>query len=241
MNCEKVSGLLFDYEDSGLNADDLDSVREHLKACHSCNRELKSVRSLMIQARDLRSGSAPPRDLWPEISSRLENTPQGHEVQAQLPARSARGAMRVRTRRWNRLGIAAALGFLALLVPMTIRWIGSGLGSEATLEIPADAQPAGRAALQYRADQLSDAAIQARVEYGVLQTKRDLLVAIERERSVLGPEAFAQIRSSIQQVDRAIGETRVALENFPESRQLNHHLAALYMSESELLKRLSRV
>ena len=243
MNCKQVSGQLFEYEDGNLSVDDLDSIHEHLGTCLSCNRELRSVQSLMSQAKSLRSGVAPARDLWPEISSRLENTSERQGPSESLSAASeGRAAWASKSRhatgtQWRRLGIAAVLGFLALFVSMAIRWTGSGANSGTQ----ADSRLAKSLDLQYQVDQLSDFAAQARVESGVLETKKDLLKAIERERTTLGPEAFDQVQLSIRQVDQAIGETRVALENFPQSRPLNHRLAALYFNEAQLLKRLSRV
>ena len=72
MNCDQLRNLLFDYEAGILSGMPLQAVEDHLGTCHRCNRELKSVRSLLLQAELLGAGVAPARDLWPEIRSRIE-------------------------------------------------------------------------------------------------------------------------------------------------------------------------
>jgi hypothetical protein len=229
MNCEQVTGLLFEYQERNLSSDQLQAVHEHLGSCHSCNRELKSVRALLEQTKQLNSGVEPRRDLWAGIRQRIEADSQGLDSDSFTNRRAF-----VPMRSWGRwLGMAAMLGFLGLTVVLVGRWPG---GESADSSQAVVSRVSGHEV--YR---MSDSAAQARVADGAMQTKKDLLQAIERERVVMEPEAVANVESSIQLIDMAIGETRLALEEFPQSRYLNHRLANLYRSESDLLKRLSRV
>jgi hypothetical protein len=81
---------------------------------------------------------------------------------------------------------------------------------------------------------------QARQEDDAFVTRQALEMAVgtARETGSLPPEAVAGMEESLYVLDRAIGETRAALDRFPTDPQLRLLLAERYQQEAALLHRI---
>lgn len=71
MSCREIGKLLPEYAVGALDEAAAQRVREHVKVCAACRRELDGlieVGELLIPIELV----TPPRDLWPSIAARLE-------------------------------------------------------------------------------------------------------------------------------------------------------------------------
>lgn len=72
MNCNDFTNRLDDYLDGELPAAEARAFESHAAACAACERTLALAKRLQRQAFTLPAEREPARDLWPEITARLE-------------------------------------------------------------------------------------------------------------------------------------------------------------------------
>lgn len=216
MNCEQVREQMDDYLGGYLDEAGRLDVENHAAACASCRADMKDLKNLLEQARQLSPGVSPGHDLWPGVLEEIEAS---------------------RAKRWgtaNRswLALAAVLALAVLLLPLLFRQQAPAPGERVTA---ATTDPTViDTAMLAKADL-------ARSEDRVLLVRRDLVEAIEIRRDLLGPEASKSVEESLLVLDQAVAELRLALEENPDDRRLRLLLAAKYQQEVRLLQRVSRV
>jgi len=71
MKCEKVKILLDDFVDGLLPEAGAREVETHLGECKDCQDEFQSLQALLEKASHLPKAIEPPRDLWPEIETKI--------------------------------------------------------------------------------------------------------------------------------------------------------------------------
>ena len=71
MSCDNIKNLLDEYVDGLLPENARQDVDAHLEGCSNCREDLSRLRALLARAADLPKNIEPPRDLWPDIESRL--------------------------------------------------------------------------------------------------------------------------------------------------------------------------
>ncbi len=216
MNCEQVREQMDDYLGGYLDEADRLAVETHAAACASCGADMKDLKNLLEQARQLSPGVSPGHDLWPGVLEEIE---------------ASRAKSWANTNRsW--LALAAVLALAVLLLPLLFRQQAPDPGEQVTA---ATTDPTViDTAMLAKADL-------ARSEDRVLLVRRDLVEAIEIRRDLLGPEASKSVEESLLVLDQAVAELRLALEENPDDRRLRLLLAAKYQHEVRLLQRVSRV
>jgi hypothetical protein len=211
MSCDEIRQSFDDYLDDELSARARHQVERHVTSCDGCRAELTELRSLIEAARELELQTAPDHDLWPAIAARLES-----ETAAETPW-------------WLRLA-AAGIALAILSVPLSVWWMGrSDESARSTFQYERPTQP------------LTVQAELARAEDGVLLPRTDLLTAIELRRDVVPDDTLHVLEESMMLLDRAIAETRAALDEDPQNLRLRMLLAARYQQERKLLQKVSRV
>ena len=216
MSCEHVSSQqLHDFVDGELRASLERQLEDHLRECSACRAEVQAIEALVAGARALRREIEPGRDLWPDIAREISGS---------------RFAARLREVRWPAWAALAAAALAAVAVLLPAR----------TVDPLAENEAVALSAGSRRAD-IRTAADLARLEDGLEQVRRDLMVALEESRSTLPPETVDRIDRSLRNLDAAVGDLRMALELDPGNRQLNLLIASTYQKEVELLKRLNEL
>jgi anti-sigma factor RsiW len=211
MICDEIRQSFDDYLDDELSARARHQVERHVTRCDSCRAELAELRSLIEAAQGLDLQTAPDHDLWPAIAARLEN-----EVTVETPW-------------WLRLA-AAGIALAILSLPLSVWWLGrSDESARSELQSEQPIQP------------LTVQAELARAEDGVQLPRTDLVTAIERRRDVVPDDTLHVLEENMMLLDRAIGETRAALDDDPQNLSLRMLLAARYQQERKLLQKVSRV
>ena len=156
----------------------------------------------------------PSRDLWPGIEARIATRRQGSRHRAgRLPT--------VPTWAWWTSAAAVCLTLLLIALPVVLEW-----------SAPRDASP-------FPGD-LAALAWQARQEDDVFGTRQGLEMVLGAAKATgsLSPEAVADVESGLRTLDRAIGETRAALDRNPDDPRLQRLLAERYRQEALLLHRI---
>ncbi len=216
MNCERSREQMDDYLDGYLDEAERLALEDHVETCSACSASLRELESLLRQARQRSSALSPERDLWPGILEQIDHHESGRSMTAY--------------RHW--LPLAAVLALAVLLLPLLLRQ--KAPESVQQVEGTATEPMKLEAATQTMAEL-------ARSEDRVLLTRRDLIEAIELRRDLLGPEASQSVEESLQVLDQAVAEIRLALNENPDDRRLRLALAAKYQQEVRLLQRVSRI
>jgi anti-sigma factor RsiW len=232
MNHPEIRDRLNDFADGDLPAAEREEVQKHLAACAECSLEVEAIHGLRAQARALPREIAPPRDLWPEIAARIGV--QTGAVDGEIARRRVVGTVFRPPARsiWRRRAglAAAALALVAFSSAVTTHWIGRR--GAPTPEVAA--LPEARVAEPARAVTALAAFRPTEREY--LRTVEDLETVLEARRHRLAPETVATVEENLRIIDRAIWESRVALEADPGNADLPLVLSGVYRKKVELLQ-----
>jgi hypothetical protein len=216
---ERIQDRLHDFVDDTLPPVEHASVLDHVDGCDECRAELESLLALREEARSLPREIAPRRDLWPEIQARLQpRAPAGKVIEVDFRAAARRPAWH----RWARMA-AAAVVLVALSSSITAYLLG-GRGGTTFVRVPVPmGQPTALAAFH-----------PTEQEYiGTLEALQGELTA---RRGELAPQTVATIEENLRIIDRAIRETRAALEADPGNADLPLLLSDVYRKKVELLE-----
>lgn len=223
MNCTDYQSTLHDWFDGELAAQEEAALEAHLTGCAECREEAESLRALLADAAALPREIAPPRDLWPEIAARIE---AARVIEVDFGA-----ARRVRGSLWRGRALLAAAAVVLVVASsaVTASFLrrGGGAGEVAQVEqAPIRAlPPAGTALAAFEP---------AEADYE--RTIADLHAAVEAGEGVLAPETIATLVANLRIIDRAIAESRRALEADPNNRDLVLMLSGVYSQKVELLQ-----
>jgi anti-sigma factor RsiW len=208
------------YLDGELDRDGRRRLEAHLAGCAECAAILADLRAI-IAAAPLYQGREPSRDLWKDIEGRLEET----EV---IPLGSIRPAAPPPLRpSWFQL-IAASI-FMA------------AVGGGATLLVlrsrtPEPAVTAGQPALlpSYPSSDSVKTVAFAEAQYDA--AVHDLEQLLDAGRSRLDTATVRTIEQSLQKIDAAIAEARVAIQRDPANAYLSRQIAANMRRKLDLLR-----
>lgn len=262
---EEMRGRLHDFVDECLDERERLEVAEHLAACAECRAEVDGIRDLLARAKDLPASIDPARDLWPGIEERIA-LPSPAQVGARTPsddpcpgssvaasARSAtesfsgRGASVLggRLRGHLRWTVSAAFAAAAIVVWVVV----SPRGSDPSKPAPqvADLGSNGQAEEASRGGGNSPGAPAIFLPALVRSLELECMGAGKQLQaswigsSALGQETAADVGEEIRVLDRAIAETRQALEEDPRNARLVAMLTSRYQSKLALLHRVTRL
>jgi len=218
MKTDAFTDRLSEYIDEDLTAADRQSVEAHLTECEPCRATVAELRRVVARAANLKD-SAPVNDLWPGIDSRLHASSTTSRVSPFRRAISARLSFTIPQ--------VAAAGLTLMVLSGGLVWMArSG-------DPRADVQPV-RAQVQEEepavtpanfADKHYDAAI------------AELERTLDEGRKSLDPETVRVLEQNLAAIDRAIDQSRRALESDPSNVYLNTHLADARQRKLVLLRR----
>jgi anti-sigma factor RsiW len=223
MNCTDYQSTLHDWFDGELAAPEEAALQAHLAGCAECREEADALRALLADAAALPREIAPPRDLWPEIAARIEAS---RVIEVDFGA-----ARRLSGSLWRGRALLAAAAVVLVLASSAVTAAflrrGGGMGEVAQVE-PAPIRalpPAGTALAAFEP---------AEADYE--RTISDLHAVVEAGEGVLAPETIATLETNLRIIDKAIAESRAALEADPNNRDLVLMLSGVYRQKVELLQ-----
>jgi hypothetical protein len=256
LTCQTIDELLLDYLegalDEGTNAD----AEAHLTSCARCTALVADLRRISAQARTL-PDLAPSRDLWADISARIE------APVITLPAARERGA-----RRFGTPWMAAAAAVLVFASSGVTYLVTSRMMEPEPLQVtdtrmitgPADeAAPAPPSIAEPPTTPPEPAVVEttpaprARIDTppAVRNVSGDaesqplsaydreiarLRTVVELRRSEMDPATVAIVEQNLRLIDAAIAQSRAALDRDPASRFLNEQLDHALAKKVELLR-----
>lgn len=236
---------LNDYVDGLLSAEARAGVERHLAACDACASSAAALFRLVARLGAL-PRSVPPRgDLRPAIRARIGAVSAALEVAAGVPGAAAArggatpgaGARPLRLRR--RFALAAAAVLLVASTATVTRWLVLREGRGATGAAEAGAVASTGATEPGREPEASDVALAAfhRDESRYTSAIAELEGALRRERTGLSPETLGILRRNLEVIDRALAESRAALDRDPANAELGRMILSTYSQKLELLRR----
>lgn len=209
---------LMSYLERDLDAATRAAMDQHRVDCARCDALVRDLESVAEQARAL-PPLAPPRDLWEGINARLETPVIPIATAPVIGARAPRRSVSLRV-----FAIAATV---LIAVSSTITW-------QLT-----------------RSDSVADSTAVAATSAGTAVVPvMNVDVVYEREIAALRTivnERFAELdsatvsvlRSNLEIIDRAIEDSRAALEKDPASRVLSTTLDRALESKLQLMRRVA--
>lgn len=202
---------LNDWVEGVLDGSERAALDDHIDSCDSCRERAEALRRLLADLRALPREVSPGADLRPAI-------------RAQVRRRSEARALR---RLRGPLAAAAALLVVgtATLTALVVRALDDDGAS--TPDAPTALLAEDRAAVaELRALER---------EYG--RAAEDLLAALERARSELPPGTARLVEQNVAVVERALAESRAALEEDPASPVLRELVLAAHRQRLDVLRR----
>ncbi|HXH25714.1 MAG TPA: zf-HC2 domain-containing protein [Vicinamibacterales bacterium] len=208
MTCQRYEPDIGDYVDGTLPGDARAALEGHLASCAACRALAADLRAIRAAAREL-----PPHDVPPHVWTRLAAA-----FESETGAR--------RAARWQGVFAWEPLGAVAMLVLIAsgLSWVGGRLASGggmppavAAARLPIDVE-------LRRAEEQFAAAIA-----GLDEIRR-------AEQASLDPATAGVLQANLAVIDRAIDESRAALQTEPENTVARESLFDLLRSKLALLQ-----
>lgn len=258
MTHEQAIERLDDYASGELPDIERRLMERHLDGCGECRAEAEAIRALLADVAALPAGIAPPADLWQGIAGRLEPRAAGAPVRVEETNVISLDSRRKvwQPPRWA-LQVAAALALVAgsslvtakivrerqpervaVLPPAAVRPPVRGTEPAVEPTLPAAAEGRqGADPAPAAGGQMTALAAFRPAEREYQQAVDDLARVLETRRASLAPETVATLERNLAIIDAAIAESRAALVNDPDSRELTNLLSSTYDAKVQLLRR----
>ena len=198
--CRDIQPRLSAFIDGALSAEDRTDVERHVEQCAVCRGMARDLERLRGAAREL-GPMRPPDHIWLEIAGQV------HAASGQA-ARPAPPSTR-RPAVWQWVGLAAMLVIVTMAVYFVMRAPG-------VTPVPGNAGP--DEAVKEVASELK----LAMQHYENAITKLEALT--KNNDGAIDPAIADMLQKNLAVVDRAIAESRVALQNNPESEPARESL-----------------
>ena len=210
-------GQLNDFREGLLKSNEREVVQAHLEGCSRCRGELEGLTQLAADMAGLPLEAEPPRDLWPQISWRVE----GEKVREATPVPAEKHGRRVSLPAWQFLAASIAL----MVISGGIVW--AFLSGGTTMDLPSGVPVV-----------TSVQSVSWEEAYrGYDEAVADLEDVLERGRDILDPETVRVLQESLQAIDLAIEEAGAAVREDPASPVLQRFLAENLRKKMDLLRR----
>lgn len=211
---------LYEYVDGGLTDADMAEVEAHLEACAHCRETLSEIQALLSDAAALPRSIAPARDLWNDISSKIDEHAPGKVVDLAT-------ARTPWVTRWGRGVAVAALLFIGL----GVFWL--------RYDVRVDLNGVGEATRAPSENFQGALADYRQAESAYRDAIRDLSTAYKTRRDTLPPDTRDVLDENLRIIDRAIEASRAALEGQESNPEAGEMLIAMYQKKVALLRMAS--
>jgi anti-sigma factor RsiW len=218
---------LSEHLDGGLSPEESRALEAHLAGCADCRQALADLRDIVARAHEL-GPVEPDRDLWPGIADAM-----GRARVIAFPLTRRRPAPRGLFLTVPQLAAAAAV--LVVISGAATWWAGPGVGARGPQAgAPEAAAPAAEAPAALAAQGLEPAP-------DLAQELASLEAALAQARSRLDPNTVRILEKNLGVIERAIGESRRALEVDPGNEYLRQHLDRAYRDKADFLREVALI
>jgi anti-sigma factor RsiW len=223
MNCNENRETIGDYVDGTLEHTVARGLEEHLTTCARCRAVVTDLRALRAATRELEPHSA-PEHAWARLSRAIEAEQRSR---AWLPWRITGVFV------WQPLAATAMLAFIV----SGLSWLGGHLSLQPPSGAGGDSVASGfsRKAPEIALDGSVDAELQlAEEQYATAIASLEEIT--RSDTTQLDDHTADVIRSSVEVIDEAIGESRAALEQEPTNQLAQDSLLDALRSKVALLQ-----
>lgn len=226
------------YLERELDTETQAAMEQHRATCARCDALVRDLADLSMQASRLPS-IAPSRDLWPEINARLETpiVPLHGMSQSALPVHSSEQAVgrvpAARTPRMISLRVFALAATVLIAVTSVMTWRVARDGSRVDVPVAERAPGVGGGSSDVPTVLVANAGIVYEQEIAALRT------IVDERFTELDSATVAVLRRNLEIIDRAILDSREALERDPASRVLSTTLDRALESKLALMRRVA--
>jgi anti-sigma-K factor RskA len=219
--------LLNELVDGELDAEQRQTIEAHVADCAICSDEVEALLDLQARAGALPKEIMPQRDLWNDLSRRLQ--PAG--ASGVIPIQRAVGRPRPRWQAWAAVAAAASV-LIALSSAVTMQ-----------LMTPEDAAVVAATPELVVPEQRPQTALAAfePMEREYLGTLAELEAELQQRRGSLSVQSVAVIEENLRIIDQAIIEIRQALSEDSTSVELPLLLSGVYRAKVDLLESVLRL
>lgn len=202
MNCERYSEWLSEAVDGTLDVSKRTELDAHLRGCAECRELLNDLMEIRAAAATL-DRLTPSPDMWNAIAAKIDLPPDSAALpllrdESRSPVASLWQLKRVSS--WTQLTAAAAV----LMMLGAAAWFG--------LQTPS--QPSGGESTADLARAASELQLAEQHYLNAIAALEKLTV---QKDTALDQAVAAEIAQSLASIDRAINDSRAALETDPES------------------------
>jgi hypothetical protein len=236
IDCASFEERLMAYLECELEAGPQAAMEHHRASCGRCDALVRDLAELSRQASSM-PPIAPSRDLWPEINARLETpiVPLHRASQPSTPVHASEASVgRVSTGRAPRmisLRIFALAATVLIAVTSVMTWqVARNGADQPAVSTTASAE---RGASDVPAALVANAGIVYEQEISALRT------IVDERFTELDSATVAELRRNLEIIDRAILDSREALERDPASRVLSTTLDRALESKLALMRRVA--
>ena len=207
MRCSDYTEALQDLADGTLGPVRRAELQTHLDGCEACRALAADLQTIRAAAQTLEPVS-PPEHVWMQIAGRLRQ--EGRVVDSRPAAR----------RSFTMLALAATLllavgAGLYVLLPRQTEPASSVAAPAAAADSQPSAQRAGNATTSDAVQSIADDFAEAERHYQSAITK--LEQAAKADDDAIDGDTAAILTRNLQVIDRAIAESRAALNDEPQS------------------------
>ena len=228
LNEDSFTGRLSEYlDDDDLDARERLEIEAHLRTCAECRIVLDDLREVRAQARAL-SDTAPVSDLWTGIEDQISPGARGFS----RPSATRVAELKLRAPGARKISFTIPQAIAASLALMVV----SG-GMVWLLRTGEQRPDSGIVAVERPRTPVMTPANFADPQYD--EAVADLERTLEVGRGKLDPETIRVLEANLQAIDRAIEQSKQALEADPANLYLNAHLATARQRKLALLRRAS--
>lgn len=221
---------LSEYLDGELPVAERHELEAHLSSCADCRETLEELKAVVVRAASLEDAS-PEKDLWDGIAKAIDARSREDDHVIDLSARLGhRGHEEVDRRLRISVPQLAAAGMALMMASGALAWSLRPL-AEGSASVAAVAEPA----VLMQASLPSDAPGSYSEELSALQR----LMAEHRDE--LAPNTVRILEKNLDIIDRAIRESRSALDADPGNAYLVEHLDRAFKRKVDYLRNASAI
>jgi hypothetical protein len=252
MTCDQLDERLSDWLENDVDLVTRTTLERHVAACARCTALVADLALIRREAASLPE-LVPSRDLWPEIEARIQAPVISLEQARVAPAASHRGSMR---RAWWLGAAAAALVAVTAGVTyyMTIQSTPTdpviAAGSPPTVAPTSDSanpvvisEPSAPLAVepeqqtpQREERRLASVPAPSAAQSEYARDVAQLRAIVSQRRSEFDSTTIAVLEKNLELIDRAIAESRAALQADPASEFLADQLARAMTKKVAILR-----
>lgn len=202
MDCQDVRGHLSEWIDGALTVERRAAFDAHLAGCAACAGLASDLERIRAAARQL-GPIDPPEHLWLEIAGQMHLD--------QKPAPPAASTPAHRHPAWQWIGLAAALVLVTLSV-----YVARHVGLPGSQPAPGPVvTTGGNVAPTGSVETFQDELKQAEAHYE--RAIAELEAIAKNNDGTIDPAITAAVQKNLATIDRAIADSRAALNTNPES------------------------